>query len=67
LPKSIKPSKGRRRELTEEENDEIKEAFELFDNDKDNELDYHEFKVERFDIIFDLLQYSFCFRLDFEH
>ena len=44
-PKSIKPSKGRRRELTEEENDEIKEAFELFDNDKDNELDYHEFKV----------------------
>jgi Ca2+-binding EF-hand superfamily protein len=32
--------------LTEEENDEIKEAFELFDNDKDNELDYHEFKVK---------------------
>jgi hypothetical protein len=47
-PKSIKPSKGRRRELTEEENDEIKEAFELFDNDKDNELDYHEFKVRIF-------------------
>ncbi|CAF0889108.1 unnamed protein product [Rotaria sp. Silwood1] len=45
FPKSTKPSKGRRRELTEEENDEIKEAFELFDNDKDNELDYHEFKV----------------------
>jgi centrin-3 len=37
--------KNRRRELTEEENDEIKEAFELFDDDKDNELDYHEFKV----------------------
>ncbi|CAF1163435.1 unnamed protein product [Adineta steineri] len=45
FPKLMKPSKGRRRELTEEENDEIKEAFELFDNDKDNELDYHEFKV----------------------
>jgi len=45
FPKLIKPAKGRRRELTEEENDEIKEAFELFDNDKDNELDYHEFKV----------------------
>ncbi len=44
-PKSIKPSKIRRRELTEEENDEIKEAFELFDNDRDNQLDYHEFKV----------------------
>lgn len=47
LPKSIKPGKTRRRELTEEETDEIKEAFELFDNDKDNELDYHEFKVDR--------------------
>jgi len=45
FPKLTKPSKNRRRELTEEENDEIKEAFELFDNDKDNELDYHEFKV----------------------
>ncbi len=45
FPKSAKPLKSRRRELTEEENDEIKEAFELFDNDKDNELDYHEFKV----------------------
>ena len=43
--KPAKPSKSRRRELTEEENDEIKEAFDLFDNDKDNELDYHEFKV----------------------
>ncbi len=51
LPKSIKPTKGRRRELTEEENDEIKEAFELFDNDKDNELDYHEFKVWRSPIV----------------
>ena len=45
LMRGAKPSKGRRRELTEEENDEIKEAFDLFDNDKDNELDYHEFKV----------------------
>jgi len=43
--KLTKSPKNRRRELTEEENDEIKEAFELFDNDKDNELDYHEFKV----------------------
>ena len=31
--------------MSDEEQDEIKEAFELFDNDKDNELDYHEFKV----------------------
>jgi len=47
-PKSTKSVKTRRRELTEEENDEIKEAFDLFDNDKDGELDYHEFKVESF-------------------
>lgn len=48
FPKSGKPTKGRRRDLTEEETDEIKEAFDLFDNDKDNELDYHEFKVMKF-------------------
>jgi hypothetical protein len=45
LFKPAKSSKNRRRDLTDEENDEIKEAFDLFDNDKDNELDYHEFKV----------------------
>jgi len=46
--KQSKPTKGRRRELTDEENEEIKEAFALFDNDKDNEVDYHEFKVCRY-------------------
>jgi len=35
----------RRRELTEEQKQEIKEAFELFDTDKDNAIDYHELKV----------------------
>uniref|UniRef100_A0A8C1CVX1 Centrin 3 n=1 Tax=Cyprinus carpio TaxID=7962 RepID=A0A8C1CVX1_CYPCA len=35
----------KRRELTEEQKDEIKEAFELFDTDKDKEIDYHELKV----------------------
>lgn len=34
--------------MSREEADEIREAFELFDNDKDNELDYHEFKVTLF-------------------
>ena len=34
-----------RPELTEEQKAEIKEAFELFDTDKDNALDYHELKV----------------------
>jgi centrin-3 len=35
----------RRRELTEEQRQEIKEAFDLFDTDKDGFLDYHELKV----------------------
>ena len=34
-----------RRKLTEEEIDEIRAAFDLFDNDRDEHLDYHEFKV----------------------
>ncbi|XP_053735118.1 centrin-3 [Synchiropus splendidus] len=33
------------RELTEEQKHEIKEAFDLFDTDKDQEIDYHELKV----------------------
>ncbi|KAA1087195.1 Calcium-binding component of the spindle pole body (SPB) half-bridge [Puccinia graminis f. sp. tritici] len=33
------------RELTEEQKMEIKEAFELFDTDKDGAIDYHELKV----------------------
>ncbi|KAM9820315.1 centrin-3 [Neosynchiropus ocellatus] len=35
----------RRRELTEEQKLEIREAFDLFDSDKDQEIDYHELKV----------------------
>jgi len=35
----------KRRELNEEQKQEIKEAFELFDTDKDNAIDYHELKV----------------------
>ncbi|EDV25270.1 Centrin-3 [Trichoplax sp. H2] len=37
--------RGKRRELTEEQKQEIKEAFELFDTDKDRAIDYHELKV----------------------
>lgn len=40
-----KGRKKKRRELTEEERQEIREAFDLFDTDKDGLLDYHEFKV----------------------
>lgn len=37
--------RAKRRELTEEQKQEIKEAFELFDTDKDRAIDYHELKV----------------------
>lgn len=35
----------KRRELTDEQRQEIQEAFNLFDNDKDGAIDYHELKV----------------------
>ena len=35
----------KRRELSEEQKQEIQEAFNLFDSDKDNAIDYHELKV----------------------
>ena len=35
----------RRRELTDEQKQEIREAFDLFDSDKDRAIDYHELKV----------------------
>jgi len=34
-----------RPEITEEQKQEIKEAFDLFDTDKDRAIDYHELKV----------------------
>jgi centrin-3 len=37
--------RANRPELSDEQKVEIKEAFELFDTDKDNALDYHELKV----------------------
>lgn len=51
--------KARRRpharpELTEEQRQEIKEAFELFDTDKDGAIDYHELKVAMRALGFDL-------------
>lgn len=40
-----KMKKKKRRELTEEQKQEIKDAFELFDTDKDRAINYHELKV----------------------
>ena len=40
-----KLKRRKRRELTLEQKQEIKEAFELFDTDKDKKINYHELKV----------------------
>ena len=42
-----KNKKKKKRELAEEQKQEIKEAFDLFDTDKDRAIDYHELKVDR--------------------
>ena len=39
------PARRRKQELTEEQKQEIKEAFDLFDTDKTGTIDYHELKV----------------------
>lgn len=41
-------------DLTDEQKQEIKEAFELFDTDKDGAIDYHELKVAMRALGFDL-------------
>jgi len=43
--KQIQPSKKHRSELTEEQKQEIKEAFDLFDTEGRNEIDAKELKV----------------------
>ena len=43
-----------RPELTDEQEQEIKEAFELFDTDKDGCVDYHALKVAMRTLGFDL-------------
>lgn len=40
-----KNKRKKKRELTEDQKHEIKEAFDLFDTDKDQAIDYHELKV----------------------
>lgn len=41
-----KSKKKKKRELADEQKQEIKEAFDLFDTDKDRAIDYHELKVK---------------------
>lgn len=43
-----KSKKKKKRELADEQKQEIKEAFDLFDTDKDRAIDYHELKVKTF-------------------
>jgi len=48
LAPRFKPKKktdGKRTDLSEEQKQEIKEAFDLFDTDKSGSIDYHELKV----------------------
>ncbi|XP_061553978.1 centrin-3 isoform X3 [Phycodurus eques] len=40
-----KSKRKKRKELSDEQKHEIREAFELFDTDKDDQIDYHELKV----------------------
>lgn len=40
-----KQKRRQRPELTEDQKQEIREAFDAFDTDKDNALDFHELKV----------------------
>ena len=42
-----KGRRRRRRELSAEQKQEIVEAFNLFDTDKDQAIDYHELKASR--------------------
>lgn len=42
---ALMAARRRARELTEEQKAEVREAFEIFDMDKDGALDFHEFKV----------------------
>lgn len=42
-----KSKKKKKRELADEQKQEIREAFDLFDTDKDRAIDYHELKVNQ--------------------
>src|SRR5574343_1485879 len=44
MPKA-RPRTQKRRDLTEEQRQELKEAFDLFDTDHTGAIDYHELKV----------------------
>ena len=50
-----------RLELSEEQKAEIREAFEIFDMDKDGALDFHEFKVKLVSIMIDICNVG-CFK-----
>ena len=45
LPSTSRDHSNTRQDITDEQRQEIKEAFELFDTDKDGYIDYHELKV----------------------
>ena len=54
LVKSSINNRKKRPELTEEQKQEVKEAFDLFDTDKNGSIDYHELKVAMRALGFDI-------------
>lgn len=57
-----KTKRKKRRELSEEQKQEIKDAFELFDTDKDEAIDYHELKVIHLKYIFSIKMFCIFIR-----
>lgn len=51
----LRAGQPKRQELPEELKNEVKEAFELFDSDRDGFIDYYEFKV-----VNHLIPYMWC-------
>ncbi|KAJ1650058.1 Calcium-binding component of the spindle pole body (SPB) half-bridge [Dispira simplex] len=54
MSQGLMTRKPKRLELTEEQRQEIQEVFNMFDTDKDDKLDYYEFKVAMKALGFDL-------------
>ncbi|WAR22169.1 CETN3-like protein [Mya arenaria] len=50
-----KSKKKKKRELADEQKQEIREAFDLFDTDKDRAIDYHELKVAMRALVTDMM------------
>ena len=57
---AVRGKKKNKFELTEEQKQEIREAFELFDTDKNGQVDAHEMKVAMRALGFDVRKEEVC-------